>query len=90
MKDKFIKRLSLNKKSKANMKSILFAINHYSSFLSNKPLENSTEDNLLHYILHYGLPRKGKTAVAVLMALLARSKGSMIYSNVNIHDGIRK
>jgi len=34
-----------------------------------------------------GLPRKGKTAVAVLMALLTRSKGSMIYSNVEMHDG---
>lgn len=52
MKDKFIKRLSLNKKSKSTMKSILFAINHYSSFLSNKPLENSTEDDILEYIQH--------------------------------------
>ncbi|MCX9084075.1 MAG: tyrosine-type recombinase/integrase [Candidatus Methanoperedens sp.] len=50
MKDKFIKRLSLNKKSKATLKSINFAMRHYSSFLGNKPLENSTEDDLLDYI----------------------------------------
>lgn len=51
MKDKFIKSLSINKKSKATMKSILFAMNHYSIFLGNKP-EDSTEDDLLEYIQH--------------------------------------
>jgi hypothetical protein len=49
MKDKFIKSLSINKKSKATMKSILFAMNHYSIFLGNK-LEDSTEDDILDYI----------------------------------------
>lgn len=52
MKDKFIKRLSLNKKSKATMKSIHFAITHYNTFLDNKPLEESTEDDILDYIQH--------------------------------------
>ena len=34
-----------------------------------------------------GLPRRGKTAFAILLALQALMKGARIYSNVWIHDG---
>lgn len=34
-----------------------------------------------------GLPRKGKTALSVLMAIQAHDRGSLVYSNFFINDG---
>ncbi len=34
-----------------------------------------------------GLPRKGKTALVVLMAIQARERGVAVYANFDIHDG---
>jgi hypothetical protein len=46
MKEKFLKSLSMNKKAKSTLKSIRYSINSYSSFIGDKLLEDSNENNL--------------------------------------------
>jgi hypothetical protein len=63
MKDKFLKRLSINKKTEATLKSIRYCIDAYSSFIDNKPLKDTTENgpyrhDPLEYMMKY-LIKKG-------------------------------
>lgn len=45
-----MKSLSMNKKAEETLKSIKYCINTYSSFIDNKPLEQTTENILLDFI----------------------------------------
>ncbi len=70
MKEKFLKRISINKKAEATLKSIEYCINTYNSFIDNKSLEDTTENDLLEYIEYLRNEGHGEGSIALHKAKL--------------------
>lgn len=70
MKEKFLKRLNVNKKADATLKSIKYCIGTYQEFIGNKLLEDSTENDLLDYIQSLRDTENGEGSIALHKAKL--------------------